>query len=71
MKWIVGDGLKANDFLFIGFELEFVVPEDLKDVFHFGIEGEIELDDIMVIFALDFDGEVGTLEALFHQRIER
>jgi hypothetical protein len=60
LKWIVGDGLKADDFLFVGFELEFVVPEYLKDVFHFGIEREIELDDIMIIFALNFDGEAGT-----------
>ena len=41
LKGIVGDGLEADNFLFVVFELNFTVPEDLKHVFHFGIEGKI------------------------------
>jgi hypothetical protein len=67
LKGIIGDGLEADNFLFVVFELEFAVPENLKYVFHFGIEGKIELNVIMGIFGLDSDGEAGTLKALFHE----
>jgi hypothetical protein len=43
-----------------------VIPESLMNVFHFGIERYIELDDIRVAFVLDDDGEVGGLEGFFH-----
>ncbi len=45
-----------------------MIPESLIDIFYLGIERNIELDDIGVIFVLDGDSEVGGLERFFHQR---